>query len=116
MSDGQPPATDNDDRLKSTSQASIIIDNLVTLFKTVGEINAVEITSPNGSIINEFKLIRKYIDDTHKLTDIRQEQIPNKDELMKYYIIENNTNIKFQKNRYTTLITINFESKSRIVQ
>lgn len=67
--DGQLPSPDNDDRPESTTQALNRIEELGTLLKIGDEIDATQITIPNGPKMHEFKLIRKNIVNTRKLAD-----------------------------------------------
>ena len=67
--DGQLPSPDNDDRPESTTQALNRIEELGTLLKIGDEIDATQITIPNGLKMHEFKLIRKNIVNTRKLAD-----------------------------------------------
>ena len=67
--DGQLPSPDNDDHPESTTQALNRIEELGTLLKIGDEIDATQITIPNGPKMHEFKLIRKNIVNTRKLAD-----------------------------------------------
>ena len=67
--DGKLPSPDNDDRPESTTQALNRIEELGTLLKIGDEIDATQITIPNGPKMHEFKLIRKNIVNTRKLAD-----------------------------------------------